>query len=164
MGVIVFEVKDWVKLRRVSQGKVEIERQDGEVLWEQDPVNIAREYARNLAERFKSREELLRNSRRYPGKLELKFPWRWAAILPNIERAVVQQCETIWEPGQVLAMEDLTPKGFEHAVQGIPSVWRLDRPLPPAIVDIIRGVIQPEIIITDSAGRDIGTQTITQQE
>ncbi len=80
MGVIVLEVKDWIRIERVNPRETEIKRRDGTVSIEQNPIKIAREYALNLADRFESRKELLNKAGRYVGKL--KFPWFYAAAFP----------------------------------------------------------------------------------
>ncbi|MCC7446143.1 MAG: DEAD/DEAH box helicase [Anaerolineae bacterium] len=163
MGVIVLEVKDWVHIRKASQDEVVIERRDGTIMSQNNPVNIAKEYTFNLIHNFEKREELHQKQGKHAGKLN--FPWRYAVAMPNIKRAVIQKIEDagVWKPGTVLSREDLTPANFEKALWNIPGAWKLTQPLNNAILDVIRGVLDPRVVITDASGQDTGTVTIPQQ-
>jgi hypothetical protein len=163
MGVVVLEVKDWVTIRRGRQEEVEIERRNGEVEWERNPIKIAREYALNLSDMFYKRDELLR---KYKGKNKLVFPWMYAVALPNIERRTIQQLESAgtWEAGCAFSREQLVEGRFENALKQLPWPWVLKSSLSRDVLDVIISVLTGEVVILDKEQRPVGVPTIRQIE
>ncbi len=164
LGVIVLEVKDWVQLSRVDQQHVEIIRRDGVLDRHENPVLTALAYAHNLENRFKANVELLHATGPFQGKL--KFPWRNAAILTNIQRATIQEVieKGIWQAGSVISSNDLTPELFIHALRNIPGAWKLREPLDRYTLDLIRSTLDPEIIVQDKQGTPRGIITPHQKQ
>ncbi len=161
LGVIILEVKDWVKLRGYDKGKVEIERRDGTIVAEDNPLKIAREYALNLSDRFKQLDDLIYMHR---GQKKLKFPWMYAVAFPNIEQKIIQKFvdQGVWDEGSILAKEQLTEAKFERALHNIPSAWKLDHLISPSTREVIRAVLDPTIIISDIDGQPLGVETAPQ--
>ncbi|RMF81390.1 MAG: hypothetical protein D6737_05225 [Chloroflexi bacterium] len=162
-GVIVLEVKDWKNIVSITQKKVTIIRDgmDGVEEEEDNPVEIAHDYALNLADAFEARAEL---RKKYRGREVLRFPWMYAAIIVHLDNDTKRKAEgLIWEKGRVLNSEDLQPDRFEKALQSIPAKWRLEKPLNKDILNIIRGVLDPELIVHDAKGEDVGTITVEQE-
>lgn len=163
IGVIVLEVKDWIKLLEVSQNEVRVQRRDGTEITYENPVKIAREYALNLADRFKNDPDLVKLRK---GKKELTFPWIYAVALPNIAGEIISDIENlgIWDKGRVLSQHEMTPQFFEQALFAlpVPPPIKLTRPLPDHSINSIRAVINPRWIIRDIDNNPIGTQTVEQ--
>lgn len=163
LGVIVLEVKDWKQILEVTQENTKIRRNDGTMSVEKNPVRIAREYALNLSERFKELDELLAKHR---GKTVLKFPWMYAVALPHIDKNTIRRIEKkgIWEAGCVFSREDLAEVNFEKALYDLPWPWKLKRYLDKSTLDVIRGVLDPRVIIEDTKGQVVGIITIPQEK
>jgi hypothetical protein len=166
LGVIVLEVKDYTRVQSITQKSIVIKGTNDGVIEHDNPVAIAYEYARNLSDRFQQYTGLLHRDGLHQGKLV--FPWSYAAVLTNMPHATIQQAEQqgIWEAGSVIAKEDLSsPEAFENALRRIPQRWRLKEPLDLDLLNAIRRVINPELIVTDHAtGKTIGTITLTQED
>ncbi|MCQ3931661.1 MAG: hypothetical protein DPW16_14485 [Chloroflexi bacterium] len=162
-GVVILEVKDWVNLLEVTQKEVRIERRDGIRETKANPIVIAENYAYDLASRFEQRKELCRI---YQKRTALKFPWQAAVALPNIPQKTIRHLESngIWQPGTVFGKEILTdPEIFKKALLDIPWRWKLEAPLSQFILDIVRGIIDPHLVVTDIEGNDIGTLDFRQE-
>ncbi|MBZ0310057.1 MAG: NERD domain-containing protein, partial [Anaerolineae bacterium] len=164
-GVVIVEVKDWVKLIKGNPKQIHIERRSGEVVPEKNPYNIARDYALELADKLEKRAELCR---RYQGKVKLKFPWMASVALPNIKEKVIRQLEegSVWTKGTVFGRETLTDsQAFYDALMNIPVPHgvELKAPLDEVTIEAIRGVIYPEIQVINEQGEDLGTLTIPQE-
>ena len=162
LGVIVIEIKDWTNIQSIRQKTVVLKRPNGLIEEEKNPLLTAKEYALNLAHLFQKRKELLH---KHNGKNVLSFPWMNVAILTHLDNKSIHECEDrgIWTKGEVIGKEDLTEEQFEKALSRIPRPWKLSTPLNADTLDIIRGVIQPEWIVTDAQGHDIGTVTVPQE-
>jgi hypothetical protein len=161
-GVFVLEVKDFVEIVKADQKEITVRMRDGKTRSDTNPIKIAKEYALNLADRFQQRDELLVKKGRKKGKL--KFLWRYAVVLPNITCNVIRQIgrQGIWEQGNVLGKEDLTPSNFAQRLNQIPGPFKMERPIDNDTLNVIRGVINPSWIVTDQDGEDIGTVTRAQ--
>lgn len=160
LGVVVLEVKDWKTIRRIDEDAFEIQRDTGEIVTETNPVKTAKEYAHNLADRLQELNELMHMHR---GKLKLKFPWMYAAVLPNISYETIKECERkVWDIGQVISKDDLTPEKFETALLRISRPYSLKAPLHEDVLAAIYAVLKPEVRITNNDGDVIGIPTIIQ--
>lgn len=165
MGVIVVEVKDWVNVKQANQRETHVVQRDGQNVTHPNPFFIAREYAKSLARRLESEPRLVNlNSK----KKKLKFPWEHVVIFPNLDfddiRLVVEG--GVWEQGRVITKAQLTaPEHLEKALSNIPFHWTLSRALDSSDLDLIRAVIDPDIIIPDREdpiNRAIGVETVRQ--
>src|SRR5579859_6449683 len=154
IGVIVLEIKDWVRIRSANQRNFEIERRDGTIAIIQNPVLTAREYTLNLLDNFRKRNELIHNGGQYDGKF--KFPWRYAVAMPNIDAKIVELGveHGIWDSGAILGKDQLTEEHFETALQEIPGGFKLHQPLTNSLLHVIRGVIDPNLVVRDMSGND----------
>ncbi len=162
LGVIVVEVKDWKRFKKLSVHEFEIERENGEIATETSPVKTAEAYTYNLVERFEKLDELFQ---RHRGKRKLKFPWTHAVILTHADDSLIKKCEDkgLWDPGQVIGSSQLTPERFEQALHDLPWVRRMREPLDMQTLDVIRGVLEPELIIEDDGGIPLGILTVDQE-
>ncbi len=163
LGVIVLEVKDWKNILGIKKKEVRIQRANGEVAIEKNPLLIAREYTLNLVDRFQEISDLMHL---HKGKKSLKFPWMYAAVLPHVHKEFITKCEDggLWDRGEVLCEEDLTPETFENALRNLPSRWKLHEPLRSTTLDSIRGAIDPEIIVRNLDEQPIGVLTVAQEK
>lgn len=149
LGVIVLEVKDYVEILEGStQKEIRVRTRKGDVRTEKNPVDIAKNYAYNLMDEFRKLTDLLHW---HQGKQKLAFPLAAAVALPNIPQERVEQIERagLWRPGQVIGKELLTAEHFETALKRLPWAWMLQSALDQRILDGIRGVLDPKLIITD---------------
>lgn len=162
-GVVILEVKDWVNLLNGNQHEIQIERKDGIREFKKNPIKTAEDYAYDLASRFEERKELCTVYRK---RNTLKFPFQAVVALPNISQKVVHQFENqrIWKPGTVFGAEIFTdPEVFKKALLDIPWRWNLENPLGQMTLNVIRGVVDPHLIVTDMEGNDIGTLDLRQE-
>ncbi|MBZ0317998.1 MAG: UvrD-helicase domain-containing protein [Anaerolineae bacterium] len=162
-GVVILEVKDWVRLLGGNQQDIQIERRDGVRESKKNPMKTVEDYAYDLASRFEERKELCQV---YQNRTSLKFPWQGVVILPNISQKVINKFENerIWKRGTVFGEEIFSDlEVFKKALLDIPWTWKLQTPLDPKTLDVIRGVLDPHLIVTDMEGNDIGTLDLRQE-
>lgn len=161
-GVVVLEVKDWVKLTGGDQRTIYTRRHDGQLVSYDNPVRTAEGYAYDLKQRFETRAELWEQ---YKGRKRLAFPWQVMVALPRISRSVIQQFEKkgVWPRGVVIGKEALTsPAQLQQAIHALPWTFPLDRPLSLDMLDIIREVLNPSLMVENDEGLPIGTLTVVQ--
>ncbi|MBL8152799.1 MAG: UvrD-helicase domain-containing protein [Anaerolineae bacterium] len=161
-GVVVLEVKDWVKLTGGDQRSIHTRRSDGQAVSYDNPVRTAEGYAYDLKRRFEARAELWEQ---YKGRTRLAFPWQVMVALPRISRAVIQQFEKkgIWPRGVVIGKESLTGAAqLQQAIHALPWTFPLERPLSLDMLDIIREVLNPSLTVENDEGLPIGTLTAAQ--
>jgi thymidine kinase len=160
-GVIVLEVKDYVKIIKADQKNIVIERRDRRRVEEPNPIQIAREYALNLADAFMNVSELVKKRPGQHGKRELKFPWMYAVAFPNIDNQILKHLTdtNIWGQGYVFGKTDLTETRFETCLDAIPPFFRLEYPLNNEIREKIRAVLDPTIILEEAKGIETLRQT-----
>jgi hypothetical protein len=159
LGVVVLEVKDWVKLTSGDQQLIHTIRSDGMPMSYENPLRTAEGYAYDLKRRFEERAELWEH---YKGRKALKFPWQCMVALPRISQEVIAQFERkgIWPRGVVIGKEQLaSPAHLAQAVRNLPWKYALEHPMSLDIVDIIREIINPSLVVTDSEGYPVGTLT-----
>ncbi|MBE2268642.1 MAG: UvrD-helicase domain-containing protein [Anaerolinea sp.] len=163
-GVVVVEVKDWVKLKGGDQEEIHTIRKDGLTASYPNPYRTAEQYAYALIEGFEQREELWR---KYRGKRSLKFPWQVMVVLPNISQKEIEQFEKkrIWAPHVVVGKEALVNvDSFEKAIATLPWQYQLDKSgIQPETLDIIREVLKPYLVVEDAEGNPVGTITRVQE-
>lgn len=165
MGVIVVEVKDWIQIKRATQRETTVIQRDGQEKTFPNPLNIAEQYAQNLARQLES-EPLLVSL--HGKRKRLRFPWEHVVIFPNLDfddiRKVVEG--RVWEQGRIITKSQLTSsESLEKALGNIPFHWPLSRTLKNDDLNLIRAVVDPEIIIPDKAdpvNRAIGVETAPQ--
>ncbi|MCS6872042.1 MAG: UvrD-helicase domain-containing protein [Anaerolineae bacterium] len=165
LGVLVLEVKDWVAILEATQDQVIVRQRDGKQVTQDNPVRIAQDYAHALMDMLKMRAELLHQSGKYQGRLI--FPVGYAVIFPNLQQAVIQQAveANIWREGEVIGREALSsPEAFEEALTNVRMPFSLQGAISFSALDVIRGVIDPHLVIQDRTGQDIGTLSIPQEE
>jgi len=167
LGVVVLEVKDWKNIVGIKQKEVKIKRANGEIATEKNPLLIAKDYTHNLVDRFEEISDLIHTRN---GKKSLKFPWMYAAVLTHANKEFIKKCEDarLWNPGQVLCEEDLTPEAFETSIRNLSKNLspnrKLREPLHTATLDAIRAAIDPEIIVKNHDEKPIGILTIAQEK
>jgi thymidine kinase len=162
-GVVIVEVKDWVKLTGGNQEEIHTLRKDGTPATYPNPIRTAEQYAYALLAGFEMREDLWKQRK---GKRSLKFPYQVMVVLPNISQKEIEQFEKkrIWTPHIVIGKELLKNATlFESAIDNLPWQYRLERSLPLDTLDILREVLKPSLVVEDEAGNSIGTITRTQE-
>lgn len=159
LGVVVLEVKDWVKLHSGDQRIITTLRSNGEEARYPNPVRTAEGYAYDLNHRFEQRAELWEQ---YKGRPCLRFPWQVMVALPRIPQRVIQQFEQrgVWPKGVVIGQEALaTPAHLQRAIQNLPWKFRLERPLSMDVLDIIREILNPSLVVLNDDQQPVGTLT-----
>ena len=160
-GVLVIEVKDYVELMPGSTAKeLIIRRRDGMTVTVPNPQETARDYALALQDQFKHRANLLNAS----GKLA--FPWQHIVAFPNLDRAQIRRYveQGIFSAGMIWAKQDLNSvETLLRAMENIPWRFALDAPMNDAVLNTLRGVLNPTLIVHDAAGQDVGTLTVLQE-
>ncbi len=162
LGVIVLEIKDWVKIQSGTQQTIYTIRSNGEPMTHDNPVRTAEGYAYDLKKRFEERAELWEQ---YKGKKCLRFPWQVMVALPHISQDVIRQFERkgIWPRGVVIGKEQLASAAHLHkAIDNLPWKFQLEQPMSLDILDILRELINPSLVVQDTDGTTIGTLTRTQ--
>lgn len=163
-GVAVIEVKDWKAILSANQREIRIKTAKGEILTLDNPLQTARGYALDLADRFKMQETLLTN---FQGQIKLRFPWQPVVVLTNISQKDIQRLERegIWPERTVLGKEMLaSAETFENALRRLTWRFSLEQPLTSSIKDVIRSVIDPSIVVTGADDQPIGVETIPQAQ
>jgi hypothetical protein len=162
LGVVVLEVKDWVKIASGSQQSIQTIRSDGVPMIYDNPIRTAEGYAYDLKKRFEARAELWEQ---YKGKTCLRFPWQCMIALPRISQDIIRQFERkgIWPRGTVLGKEQLTSAAhLQQAIENLPWKYKLEQPMSLDILDIIRELINPSLVVQDTDGFPVGTLTRAQ--
>lgn len=164
LGVIVLEVKDWVAVLEADQDRMRIRRRDGVELDVENPVRVAQDYCHALMDMLKERAELLYERGKLRGKLT--FPVGYAVIFSNLPQQVLQQGIDInvWRSGEVFGAEVLkSPEALENALTSVYLPFPIRQPITQSALDVIRGVIDPRLIVRDSESCDVGTLSFPQE-
>ena len=163
LGVAVIEVKDWKEIVQATQRHFTVRRTDGVVEAYPNPANTARDYAIELADKFKEHEGLLGM---YDGRSGLLFPWQEVVVLTNVSQEVIDQLEehSIVPSRTLIGRETLeSAEALEDALVKLPWRFRLKSPLGQAVLDMVRSVIEPDIIIRNPQGQTVGVETLQQE-
>jgi hypothetical protein len=159
-GVIVLEVKDWIKILEADQKHIMIQRRDGSKSKEPNPALTAREYALNLSSELQRVDGLIKKRN---GRVELQFPWMYGVAFPNVDSEIIQRMTraNIWGRGFAFGRDELTDAQFESSLAAIPTppFWKQGSYLSNEIREKIRGVLDPRIILPDGAGVETLRQT-----
>lgn len=159
LGVVVIEVKDWVKITGGDQQLIHTVRSTGAAMSHENPVLTAQRYAYDLNRRFEHRVELWEQ---YKGRKRLKFPWQVMVALPRISQRVIEQFEKkgIWPRNTVIGKELLrSSESLQQALSNLPWKFTLDQPLSLDMLDIVREVLNPSLLVENENGLPIGTLT-----
>jgi hypothetical protein len=164
-GVIVLEVKDWVRLTGGDQRTIHtIRSTDKRAISYDNPVQTAEHYAYDLKRQFENRAELWQERR---GRPMLRFPWQVMVALPRISQRTIASFESksIWPRGVVLGKEQLqSADQIAQAIHALPWTFRLEQPLSRDLLDVIREVLDPSLIILDEDSQPLGTLTPPQHQ
>ena len=159
LGVVVLEVKDWVKLHSGDQRLITTLRPNGETAPYPNPVRTAEGYAYDLNRRFEQRAELWEQ---YKGRPCLRFPWQVMVALPRISQRIITQFEQrgVWPKGVVIGQEILaSPAHLQRAIHNLPWKYRLEQPLSLDVLDIIREILNPSLVVLNDDQQPVGTLT-----
>jgi hypothetical protein len=116
MGVIVIEVKDWVRVIQRNAKEAYVYRTTkGKEEWDYSPVEDARKAAILISNKLRKNDELTNCD----GKLD--FPYRYAGILPNLPLSTITWLEEAWGKNAVLGRNDLTRENISRKILSIPA-------------------------------------------
>ena len=127
-GVIVLEVKDWVRLRKADRYHAEVITRNGETRQEKNPVQTVREIAIEL-------ENLLK-------KQGQEVDWGCAVILPNLPPTLLANLRIAWGESQVLGQDDLRPNIILKRLSATRPSWS-NHSLTREQLRSIRQIINP---------------------
>ncbi len=159
LGIVVIEVKDWVKLSGGDQQLIHTVRSNGSHMSHENPVVTAQRYAYDLNRRFEQRVELWEQ---YKGRKRLKFPWQMMVVLPRISQRIIEQFEKkgVWPRGTVIGKEFLrSAETLQQSITNLPWKFTLDQPLSLDMLDIVREVLNPSLVVENDNGLPVGTLT-----
>ncbi len=143
VGVLILEVKDWVRILKWGNKDVEISRRDSTQANETNPVIQARKAAELLSNILRENKDLCS----YSGKLD--FPYRYAAVLADQPMSVISQ---LGEPGHILGRDDLRPDLIEARLRQVPAPFYL--PMEESHIRAVCAAIDPLITITDPTTKE----------
>ncbi len=158
-GVVIVEVKDWGKLVGGDQATIHTVSNRGVEQSFENPVKIAERYAYDLKKRFEVRRELWEQ---YKGRQALKFPWQVVIALPRISQKIITQFEKkgIWPRGVVIGKEHLANTStLQQAIHNLPWKFQLEHPFSLDMLDIIREILNPSLVVQNDEGFPVGTLT-----
>jgi hypothetical protein len=168
-GIFAIEVKDYVELVAATPDLITIKMKSGDTVQHKNPMMQARSSAEQLSNLLVAREERLGyHTSRHD---TLAFPYFYCVIFPNLSVNILSQVVNagIWEHGSVLGMEDLTTvESLSAALLNVPGrrTLRKGEIITRETIDLIRGVIDPNIIVipTGNPNKELGTLTIGQEK
>jgi hypothetical protein len=139
-GVVVMEVKDWVRVEgRATPHGVTVRTREGNTHPEGNPVQKARDFAIVLSNEL--------NSKRNRGQAGEAIPWSYAAVLYNLPTSVITQFRTSWGDEFVFGKSDLeNPNILLDRIKKTFPVPRL-RTLSKDELSLIRATIYPVVEI-----------------
>ena len=158
LGLIVLEVKDWVKIDDCTADQAYVYRtQKGTFEWTNSPVNQAKEIAWVATDILKENPILSK----YAGKLD--FPYRYAGVLPNIKNNIIAWLEKKWGSGYIFGEQDITKENILIALK------RLNAPFKGTIslqqFDAVRAMLDERLIARDrTTGAFKGVYSQLQEE
>lgn len=119
LGVIVLEVKDWLRINSCSTRKAWIDGNGNGDRFYTSPVEQAEQACHVLQKMLEQYPELVNQ------RGELDFPYRSAGILPFQNLQTIQWLEEMWGKNRVLGQEDLAPRVFEKRLRAIPAPFTM---------------------------------------
>jgi hypothetical protein len=158
-GVVILEVKDWVRLTGGDQALIHTVSSRGVEQNFENPIRAAERYAYDLKKRFETRTELWEQ---YKGRRALKFPWQIMIALPRISQKVVAQFEKkgVWPRGIVIGKEHLaSAASLQQAINNLPWKFQLEQPFSLDMLDIIREILNPSLVVQNEDGFPTGILT-----
>lgn len=146
VGVIILEVKDWLRIESLTAQKVKVIRRDNKIAEETSPVEQARAAFIQLMGIMRKDPVLSTSS----GKVA--FPIRYAGILPNFTSVMLTRVRGRWGNNQVFCLADLNNDCIEKTLRSIPAPF--SRMMTPDQIDAVRGIIDPTNVIKEIRGGD----------
>jgi len=142
LGVIVLEVKDWIKIEKIDEKHAWVYRSsNGRIEQETSPVEQARGAALILASKLED-DLALRN---YAGKLN--FPYRYAGVLPQLPMSTITWLEKAWGEGAVLGKNHLNPDKLRENIEQIPTPFFA--PMTMRELNAVRAILDPCLRISN---------------
>jgi hypothetical protein len=117
-GVIVLEVKDWVRVKERDRKSALVQRRDGSEEWKTSPVDQARQAAHVLADMLEKDEDLLD----YAGKRA--FSYAYGGVLPHLSPSAIRWLEQEWGEGYLLGEADIRQDRITEKIESIPVPFR----------------------------------------
>lgn len=162
IGVLVIEVKDWrlAELETVTAETVTINRR-GVSTVVAHPRRQARGYMLRLMDECRKHpwaQKLMQDEGRHAGGFV--FPFCHITVLSNINRSQIEReapdLMRLFPPGvtitrdELATWDDLDPQALLTTLKACFDPWWMFPKLTPEQVDVLRGVIHPEVVIRAS--------------
>jgi thymidine kinase len=163
-GVLVIEVKDYVEILEGSTQKtLRVRSRSKGVLTLENPEETSLRYAHALADKFKEFEELMHL---WQGQKRLIFPYQNVVALPNISKSEISYLEKqgIFSRGIVWSRQTFqSVETLKAAIEALPWRFKPTRPLDYPVLNTLRGVLDPHLVIRDQNKRPIGFLSVSQE-
>jgi hypothetical protein len=141
-GVIVIEVKDWIKVEKRDEKNAWVYRYKvGKCEQATSPVEQARQAAHVLIKKLEEDPDL----RNYAGKLD--FPYRFAGALPHLPMPTITWLEKAWGVGTLLGRDDLTAERIRDKVTHIPAPFYA--PMSERQFNAVRAILDTHNKVSD---------------
>lgn len=164
LGVIILEVKSWRinNVHAADSNYITVKWKETEKRF-RHPLRQAEEYQWKLSrvcENYPYATVLLHQEGKYKDKFI--FPFCHYAVLSNITRNNIENIEDvdyyeIFRPDntifrdQMLEMKDASPEKIRSILENLSYPFRLKSSLSPEQVNVLRAIINPQIIVDDPA-------------
>ncbi len=164
-GVIIIEVKDYIEILEGSNQKTVLVRNaKGGILSLNNPEETSYGYAVALYNEFEKYAELMSW---YDGKIRLAFPYQNVVIFPNISKSDLTHLEKsgIFTPNLVWSRQTLiSAESVQESIKRLPWKFKLTQAINEPTFNVIRGVINPELVISDTeTKKPVGFLSVAQE-
>lgn len=163
-GVIIIEVKDYLEIMEGSNQKRLVVRSSQKgILTLDNPEETSLMYAHALSDKFQEFEDLMHL---WDGKKRLSFPYQNVVALPNMPKSEVSYLEKqgIFTQGIVWSRQTFSSLETLHAgIEALPWRFKPARPLDDPILQTLRGVLDPQVVVRDDQKRPIGFLSVAQE-
>lgn len=139
-GYIVLEVKDWKVFQKIDAYHAYIFTGKEATKRFPNPVETTRNYAISLKNKFKLHKQ------KYDDRINDNIPFGYAVVFPHAGTALKTQLQRAWGENYVFNQLDLNPGYINKRIrETIPT--KNIKPLTKEQMDMVRSVINPEIVI-----------------
>lgn len=141
LGVAVLEVKDWHEVIQASHDTVTILRRDGSTHSATNPERATRDKMIATMDKLRGDVRLIHREGDYAGKLRL--PVTFGVVFANMGRHMAGILTSVVSDSCAIYRDSLKPGLFEERLRELDWIFPVE--LSAADVDLVRGVLYPEL-------------------
>lgn len=157
IGLLVIEVKDWLVVSNYDGESATVRLLANSIDQQQEsPVEQARQAC------FTIQDELLKYPELRDNQSKLLFPWRFAGVLPKLQRYKLDELRRSWGRFQLFGLPDFSDGNVEVTLRSVPAPFT--RKLTKRQIDIIRTVIDGSLRIGENGIYDITQESLAKEE